>query len=131
MTTGIARQGFDLDLRHGQAREEALVHTLLGSRVEAKSDGRCRATGNLFIEYRYRGRPSGISTTTASRWAFEFDDNAWLIVPTDRLREAARRALHEERTVLGGDHNESLGVLVPISWLVRAPGPGAELEAAP
>lgn len=95
MTTGIARQGFDLDLRHGQAREEALVHTLLGSRVEAKSDGRCRATGNLFIEYRYRGRPSGISTTTASRWAFEFDDNAWLIVPTDRLREAARRALKE------------------------------------
>lgn len=119
MTIGIARQGFDIDLRHGEAREDALVHTLLGSRVEAKSDGKCRLSGNLFIEYRHRGAPSGIATTTAERWAFEYDDNAWLIVPTERLREVARRALQEERVVVGGDHNLSVGVLVPISWLVR------------
>lgn len=121
MAAGIARQGFDIDLRHGQAREEALVHTLLESRVEAKSDGKCRMSGNLFIEYRYRGQPSGIATTTAARWAFEYDDDAWLIIPTERLREAARRALREERTVVGGDHNWSRGVLVPIRWLVRHP----------
>ena len=119
MAVGIARRGFDIDLRHGQAREAALVHTLLGSRVEAKSDGRCRSTGNLFIEYRHRGLPSGIATTTASRWAIEYDTDAWLIVPTERLREAARRAVREERTALGGDHDQSMGALVPISWLVR------------
>lgn len=121
MTAGIARAGFDIDLRHGEAREEALVHTLLGSRVEAKSDGKCRMSGNLFIEYRYRGNPSGIATTTAERWAIEYDDNAWLIIPTERLKQAARRALKEERTVVGGDHNLTMGVLVPIRWLVRPP----------
>lgn len=119
MTTNLAREGFDIDLRHGLAREEALVHTLLGSRVEAKSDGKCRLTGNLFLEFRHCGRPSGIAATTASRWAFEYDDDHWLIVPTDLVRHSARRALREGRRVVGGDFNESEGALVPIEWLVH------------
>src|SRR5689334_10833096 len=114
MTVDIARQGFDLDLRHGRAREDALVHALLQSRVEVKSDGKCRVTGNLFVEYRHAGQMSGLATTTATRWAFEFDDNCWLIVPTSRVRQLARRALNEDRCVLGGDHNLSEGALVPI-----------------
>ena len=116
MTLNLARQGFDLDLRHGQAREDALVHTMLESRVEAKSDGKCRRTGNLFVEYRYRGQPSGISTTTAERWAFEYDDDCWLIVPTTRVRELARRAIAEDRRAVGGDFDQAEGALVPIGW---------------
>ncbi|HEY4096372.1 MAG TPA: hypothetical protein VGM33_12710 [Baekduia sp.] len=118
MTLHLARAGFDLDLRHGEAREQALVHTLLEARVEAKSDSKCRHTGNLFIEYRHRGQPSGLAATTADRWAFEFDDDCWLIVPTGRVREAARRALAEDRRALGGDFNQSEGALVPIRWFV-------------
>jgi hypothetical protein len=119
MSSGLARAGFDIDLRHGQAREDALVHTLLASQVEAKSDGRARQTGNLFVEFRHHGRPSGISTTAAHRWAFEYDDGCWLIVPTERVREAARRALQEDRRAVGGDFDQSEGALVPIHWLVR------------
>lgn len=118
VTLHLARAGFDLDLRHGEAREDALVHALLQARVEAKSDAKCRRTGNLFIEYRYRGQPSGVSTTTADRWAFEFDDDCWLLVPTERVRDAARRALAEERRAVGGDYDRSEGALVPIRWLV-------------
>jgi len=119
MAIELARAGFDLDLRHGEAREDALVHTLLRSRVEVKSDGACRRTGNLFVEYRQAGRPSGISVTTAERWAFEYDDDCWLVVPTSVVRDMARRALAEERRVLGGDFDRSEGALVPIRWLVE------------
>jgi hypothetical protein len=132
MTANLARQGFDLDLRHGQAREDALVHTLLASHVEVKSDGMCRRTGNLFVEFRYRGAPSGVATTTAARWAFEFDDDCWLILPTTVVREAARRAFRENRYVIGGDFNQSEGALVPITWLMRraAPDPPSTLFEA-
>lgn len=118
MAVQLAREGFDLDLRHGQAREQALVHELLGSRVEVKSDARCRHTGNLFVEYRHRGVPSGVSATIAQRWAFEYDDDCWLIVPTDRVRDLARRALAEDRRALGGDFDRSEGALVPVRWFV-------------
>ena len=118
MAVHLARAGFDLDLRHGEAREDALVHAMLGTHVEVKSDGRCRYTGNVFVEFRHRGRPSGLATTTAERWAIEYDDDAWLIVPTDRVRDLARRALAEERRALGGDEDQSEGALVPVRWFV-------------
>ena len=118
MAVSIAREGFDLDLRHGQAREDALVHVMLASQVEVKSDGLARRTGNLFIEYRCRGRASGLAVTTADRWAFEYDDGAWLIVPTDRVRDLARRALAEDRRAIGGDDHASEGALVPLRWFV-------------
>jgi hypothetical protein len=121
VTRGLAREGFDLDLRHGIARERALVHLLLRARVEVKSDSRCAATGNLFIEYRSHRRPSGIAVTEAERWAFEFDEDCWLIVPTSRLRAAARLAYRKGRLVRGGDNDTSEGVLVPIVWLTCSP----------
>jgi hypothetical protein len=121
MSEGLAREGWDLDLRHGLARESALVHLLLRSLVEAKSDTRCAATGKLFIEYRSHGRPSGIAVTQADRWAFEFDEDCWLIVPTARLRAITRLAYRQRRLVRGGDHDRSEGVLVPITWLTCSP----------
>src|SRR3954454_12200058 len=131
MSEGLAREGFDVDLRHGLARENALVHLLLRAHVEVKSDGRCAETGRLFIEYRHNGRPSGIAVTTADRWAFEFDEDCWLIVPTNRLRAIARLAYRRGRIARGGDHNRSEGVLVPITWLTCAPNRGAAGDARP
>ena len=131
MARGLARPGFDLDLRDGQAREDALVHVLLRSRVEVKSDRQCRRSGRLFIEYAWNGRPSGIATTTADRWAIEYDDDCWVIVPTWRLRELAREAFRQGLTARGGDHDRSTGVLLPLTWMLRpAEPPGDELDAA-
>ena len=119
MAEGIAREGFDIDLRHGVAREDALVHVFLQARVEHKCDEKARRTGNLFIEYRQKGRPSGIAVTTAAWWAFEFDDESWLIVPTKKLKRLARLAYQQNRRAKGGDYNLYEGVLLPIEWLVR------------
>lgn len=123
MTNGPARAGFDLDLRHGQLREGALAEILslrYGDRIEVKSDGRCRRTGRLFVEYEQKGRPSGIATTDAEWWAFEYYDDCWLVIPTIVLRRLARRALRAGLTALGGDDNLYRGALVPLDWLTSA-----------
>lgn len=120
MTQGLARAGFDIDLRHGEAGEQAFVHVFLKAKVEHKRDDKCRVTGNVFIEYKQKGRPSGIAVTTANWWAIEYDEECWVIVPTDRLKALARQAAKEpRRLVKGGDNNLYDGVLVPIEWLVR------------
>ena len=119
MTTGLARSGFDLDLRHGEAREDALVYILLKARVECKSDSQCSKTGNVFLEFRYKGKPSGLSVTTADWWAIEYDTDSWLLMPTQRLKAIASRAYRAGKVVRGGDMDNSEGVLIPIEWLVK------------
>ncbi len=118
MAKGLARSGFDIDLRDGQAREDAFVHVFLKARVEHKSDEKCRYTGNLFVEYEQHGRPSGIAVTEADWWATEFDDDSWVIIPTERMKELARRAVQEGRAAAGGDDDNYKGALVPIEWVV-------------
>jgi hypothetical protein len=95
---------------------------MLKARIEVKSDGKCQSTGNLFVEYKQKGRPSGLATTEAQRWAFEYAPDCWIIVPTQRLRGLCRLAYKQKRIQKGGDHNEYEGVLLPIQWLVRPMG---------
>lgn len=119
MTTGLARAGFDIDLRDGEAREDALVHVFLKARVEHKADFKAVDTGNVFIEYRQKGVPSGISVTEAEWWALELVGLGWFLVATERLKELAARAYREGLVKRGGDHNNYEGVLLPVEWLVR------------
>lgn len=121
MTTGVARAGFDIDLAYGTSREDAFRHVLNGATVEVKSDRECRRTGNLFIEYRQKGRPSGIAVTTADYWAFEYDDDCWLVVPIERLRSVARDVYRSRPDLRrkGGDFDLYDGVVVPIHMLMH------------
>lgn len=120
MAQGVARSGFDLDLAHGEAREGALGRILslrYGDRIEVKSDGKARSTGNLFVEFRQKGRPSGIAVTEAEWWSTEVYDDVWIILPTVVLKRLASRAYHEGRTKLGGDGDLYEGILIPVAWL--------------
>lgn len=119
MSEGLAREGFDKDLAFGESRESAFVEAITRARVEIKSDQKARVTGNVFIEYRQKGRPSGISTSVAEWWAIEVDDDAWFVIRTSRLRALARRALETGRRSHGGDGNQYEGALVPVEWLGR------------
>jgi len=121
MTEGNTRAGFDLDLRQFQQRETALAMVLMSrgvNTIEHKRDCGTVRTGNLFVEYRQPSGPSGIATTTADQWAFEYDENCWLLVPTDRLRALCRVAYQRGKVTTGGDRNRYHGVLLPIKWLV-------------
>lgn len=131
----MSGSAFDKDLREGEAREDAFVHVLLRSRVEHKRDKRCTEwtrgsapTGNLCIEFQQSDgiggkKHSGIAISQADTWAFEYRAEHWLLVPTERVRDLARRAVAEGRTRPTGD-NGNVSALVPIAWFfepVEAP----------
>lgn len=121
MSETLTRAGFDLDLRKFQQREAAMAMVLMSrgvNTIEHKRDFGTVRTGNLFVEYRQPSGPSGIATTTADMWAFEYDENTWLLVPTDRLRRWCRLAYRQKRRARGGDYNRQHGVLLPVRWLV-------------
>lgn len=123
---GIAREGFDLDLKHGQARENAFGTMMLEARatritIECKSDGKAKDTGNVFIEFRQRGRPSGIATTQSDFYAIEIDFEHWVVIPTSKLKVICRDVLKrypERGRVRGGDFKQYEGVLVKLTELV-------------
>lgn len=118
MTAGVARAGFDLDLRHGVEREQALARVLGLDTVEVKCDEKCRDTGNLFIEVRQRSGYSGISTTTATHWAIEVFEGVYILITTAYLKRLVKLAHAARGSVAGGDYNRQRGVLVPVAWLV-------------
>jgi len=126
MTKGLAREGFDKDLLFGQAREDAFMRTLLGGAyIEHKADEKARETGNLCIEFETSSlpngfgqkTPSGISVTQASRWAQEFDDGCWILVPTVRMLGLVNSSWE----VWGGDNNRFHCALVKWTHLLRPP----------
>jgi hypothetical protein len=121
---------WDINLREGEARQDAFVHAFLKSRIEHKRDKRCtewtngkRPTGNLCIEFEQsdgRGgkKPSGIALTQADYWAFEFRLDNWLVTPTERVKDLARRAIHEGLVKPTGD-NGNRSALVPIKYFIE------------
>lgn len=125
MTVGHSRQGFDVDLAFGEARETAFVAALTDCHVECKSDQKCRVTGNVAIEIRQgstdlgKGRPSGLSVSTASYWAIEYEDDAWIVIRKALLKAKTEFAYRDGRRRMVGDGNRYECVLVPIDWLVR------------
>lgn len=118
-----SKEAFDISLAYGGIREQAFANILFKATVECKSDRICRRTGNVFIEYKQRGRPSGIAVTEAEFWAIEFDSDCWIVIPVDRLKAVCRwfYKQHPELRRSGGD-NENEGVLIPLSELIAKVG---------
>ena len=60
---------FDIDLKYGQVREKRVADLLGKEQVEIKTERSWwRKTGNIAIEYEYRGKPSGIDKTSSKWW---------------------------------------------------------------
>lgn len=110
---------FAFDLKMGQAEEIWLSDLLKSKTVEVKRDYMAAKTGNLFVEFESRGKPSGLATTRADFWAFILDGERVIILPTEFLKRVCRKIFKTGRTVQGGDSNTSIGVLVKIEELVK------------
>jgi len=104
---------FRYDLKVGQTKEKELGDIFAGSTVEVKHDLKATETGNIFVEYRSRGKLSGISTTQADYYCYAFGETLHLIKTSD-LRDRCRKYLGTSRDVSGGDSNTSKGILLPI-----------------
>jgi len=130
ITTGH-KPGWDIDLGFGQ-QGEIIVLDIIQSiangsiRCEVKRDRQFQKTGRLYVEQeqnaRNRGvwKPSGLSTSTATVWAFLVNDGQGLIVvDTPWLKRAVMEAAKhksnhcEERD---GD-NPTRGVCIELNHL--------------
>ena len=107
---------FKYDLSVGQIKEKELAKILTNSKIEVKYDLKALKTGNVFVEYKSRGKSSGISNTQSDFYCFAFE-NTMHIIPTHILKDKCRKYLKTERDVVGGDNNTSKGILLPIKEL--------------
>lgn len=107
---------FRYDLEFGQLDGENWFYEIVsGKKVEVKSDRLAEKTGNIYIEYESRGKPSGIMTTEADVWVYKFGEGKALIYELDILRRRLNKLVAENKArvgVKGGDNNTSLGILV-------------------
>jgi hypothetical protein len=119
---------FDLQLSAALIHERRLADIFAGARIEKielKSETwQWEQTGNICIEYRQDGNPSGIAVTEADYWVHELrrDDKTlvYLMFPIERLKELARKAYAEGRYHEGGgDGGRFCNVLIPLSWVLR------------
>ena len=112
---------FEYDLKFGQMKEKELADILENQKIEVKTDCKWKKTGNLAIEYKSRGKPSGIATTKAEYWAFILDANGLtegiLIVPIAKLVVVAKHHYVQGNIINGGENSDM--VLVPIADLVK------------
>ena len=113
---------FYYDLKIGEEAED-WVKSLLskGNKIEVKNDNIIHKTGNLFIEYESRGKPSGLATTEANYWIYRMSKlNSALILPTDTLKNVCRIYYKEKKYLRqGGDNNTSKGFLIPLINLLN------------
>ena len=88
---------------------------------EVKADRKTQKTGNLFIEFKSRDKPSGISTTKADYWVHfitcenGMQSKQYIKIKTNKLKKLIQKYEPEKRK--GGDNFTSLGYIFPIGFL--------------
>lgn len=121
------RAQFDKDRIYGEEGEN-LLGRILHDKIEVKRERKAAFTGNLAVEYRCRGKKSGIGVTTAKWWTWIWDDAegypvAMFTVDIATFKIFLKKHIGEFRRVTGGDHDPKFPkgvsemVLVPIAEL--------------
>lgn len=119
---------FDLQLSEALINERRLGEIFEHGhieKIELKSETfQWEKTGNICIEYRQGGRPSGIAVTNADYWVHELRRDGqtlcYLMFPIERLKQLARQAYSEGRYHEGGgDGGRFCNILVPLTWILR------------
>ncbi len=116
---------FDIDLDFGKIYEQKVKDIFEGKGgIEVKTErGAWKQTGNIAIEIRYKGNPSGLSTTNADWWVHILSNNGdidtALMFKVNKLKKKISKLVSrkEAHIVMGGDNNKSEIVLVPINKL--------------
>ena len=113
---------FKFDLKFGVQEGETWFDEIVSNRkFEVKTDRLSAKTGNIYIEYESRGKPSGIKTTQADYWVYKVTESKAIVIKTQELIQIVRQLIIDKKAipnVRGGDNNTSLGVLVKIKDLV-------------
>ena len=116
---------FDLDLKFGHFGEDFVRDMQKGNtKIEVKTErDKWKSTGNIAIEIRYNGEPSGLSTTGSEVWIHLLSYNGKIeggfIFNVEDLKKKIKDLLAEKKAkmVMGGDFNMSQMILLPIKEL--------------
>ena len=111
------RSKFDIDLEGGEEWEGFFKNLIGSGKVECKRDKTAHKTGDIFIEYKCRGKPSGLSITEAGWWAIAIDNpkgdfETAILASVPWLKDKCRSLLETGRDVNGGDDNATCGILL-------------------
>lgn len=116
---------FDIQLGQSLLAEKRLADIFQNGKIELKTETyQWKRTGNICIEYRQNGQPSGIAVTEADVWIHELRDDdgstfVWLMFPIERLKALALKAYKEGRYHKGGgDGGRFCNILIPLSWVL-------------
>jgi len=113
---------FTYDLSIGEIGEDWVNEIFNGKQlIEVKTDRIAHKTGNIFIEYESRGKPSGLATTTANYWIYRLEEiDTGIIISVKNLKEICR-IFYKNKQYLktGGDSNTSKGFLIPIKEIIK------------
>jgi hypothetical protein len=121
-------QKFDIQLAAALVAERRLADIFVGAKlekIELKTETwQWEQTGNIAIEFRCDGRPSGISTTEADIWVHELrrDDATllYLMIPIARLKDLCRAAIKAGRwRSNAGDDGRFDVVILPLRELLK------------
>jgi len=105
---------FRYDLKVGETTERLLGDILEDHTIEVKDDSAKSAkTGNVFIEFKSRGKRSGIAKSHADWWAIRTSEDSFVMISADKLKKLCKKYYSEKRIVKGGDNNTSWGILIP------------------
>ena len=109
---------FDIDLKYGQIRENKVREMFSKCQIEVKSERSWwKKTGNIAIEYEYRGKPSGIYATTSDYWFHRLegdrDEFCTLVFKTSILKGIVDK-YKDKLTKNVGDNKAIKCVLIPI-----------------
>ena len=112
---------FRYDLEIGKEYESRFADLFRDKKFEVKTDFISHKTGNIAIEYKSRGKPSGISITKSDFYVYIIPNaplkNIMLILPISELKELARKKGGEGMIKRMGDNNTSESILIPIKDL--------------
>ena len=125
ITEDYMKDKFDIDLDFGKVGEREVENLLEGNgKIEVKTERDIwKKTGNIAIELRCKGKPSGVSTTESTVWihllAYKGAIEGGFLLKVDELKDKIKK-LHNEgnlNLVMGGDDNASQMALLPIKEL--------------
>ena len=120
---------FDIQLSQAVQAERRLGEIFSVSKIEKielkTETWQWEQTGNICIEYKFNGQPSGIAATEADYWVHELRrDNetlCYLMFPMCRLKEVARHFYNIKGFTRSnsGDGGKSEVVLIPLNEVLR------------
>jgi hypothetical protein len=116
---------FAYDLKVGQMGEKQLGDIFSSKKIEVKRDFFICKTKRIAIEFRSRGKPSGISTTEADWWAIMIardeieSDDTIILIEVERLKSLVKKHHAKGRIKDVGDNNTSKAVMIPVNELFK------------